>query len=171
MIDKVQIVDNVLPDNLHKMCYELILAEKVWCLDQHSAPGAIRIAGSTIFDFERNIDMGCRSQALATVIYQMVKVKVPHLSDDVRRIQLGAKAAFQKDVIHTDHKDSDRTTVLFFLNKNWKKEWGGDTMVDGKMYEYKPNRALVYPSNLLHGGEGGTGSEFRSYVNFVSKND
>ena len=51
----------------------------------------------------------------------------------------------------------DMQTVLYHLNYEWNPMWGGPTVVNGVSYDYKPNRALIYKSNLLHGGKAGTG--------------
>ena len=176
MIDKVKIVDNVLPDSLHEMCYELIMGESFWTLSQTSvpeaqAPGVTRLIGTTVYDEDRGLDMGNRAHILSAVIYQMIKVKVPTLSNKITRILIGAKTAFNIDVPHTDHRDADRTSVLFYLNRTWNKEWGGGVTIDGREYEYKPNRALIFKSNLLHAGTGGTGPGFRTYINYVVKDE
>ena len=169
MIDKVKIVDNILPDNLHEMCYELIMAEPFWSLSQTSVPEATRMIGTTVYDVDTGLDMGNRAHVLSAVIYQMIKVKVPTLSNEITRILIGAKTAFNIDVPHTDHRDADRTSVLFYLNRTWNKEWGGGITIDGKEYEYKPNRALIFKSNLMHAGTGGNGPGFRTYINYVVK--
>jgi len=174
MIDKVQIVDNILPDNLHEMCYELIMSEPFWSLAQTSvpdaqSPGVTRLIGTTVYDEDKNVDMGNRAHVLSAVIYQMIKVKVPTLSNQITRILIGAKTAFNVDIPHTDHRDVDRTSVLFYLNRTWNKEWGGGIKIDGTEYEYKPNRALIFKSNLMHAGTGGNGTGFRTYINYVVK--
>jgi hypothetical protein len=174
MTDKVKIVDNILPDNLHEMCYELIMNEGFWSLTQTSvpdaeSPGVTRMIGTTVYDADTGLDMGNRAHVLSAVIYQMIKVKVPTLSNQITRILIGAKTAFNIDVPHVDHRDTDRTSVLFYLNRTWNKEWGGGIKIDGKEYEYKPNRALIFKSNLIHAGTGGNGPGFRTYINYVAK--
>jgi hypothetical protein len=165
-MSKVTVIDNVLPDNLHKMCYELITQDSVWQLSMSSAYEAVKIAGTTLFEYQK-VDTNSKSQTLAAVIYQMVRARMPSLPNDLRRIQLGAKAAFQDDMLHQDSERDDRITVLYHLNLNWKKEYGGETVVEGEKFDYTPNRALVYKSNLVHGGKAGTGPLFRTYINYV----
>ena len=168
MTKDVTIIDNLLPDNLHKMCYELITQEACWQLSMSSQKEtAHKIAGTTLFDLNDGVNTNTRSQTLASVIYQMVRTKIPALPNDLRRIQLGAKAANQDDVIHKDSERDDRITVLYHLNYEWNPIWGGPTVVNGVSYDYKPNRALIYKSNLWHGGKAGTGKMFRTYINYI----
>ena len=49
--------------------------------------------------------------------------------------------------------------------------WGGGVTIDNKEYEYKPNRVLIFKSNLLHAGTGGNGPGFRTYINYVVKDE
>ena len=56
---------------------------------------------------------------------------------------------------------------LYYLNKEWNSEWGGQTIVGNKEVDYVPNRAVVYKTNVRHGGKSGTGSLFRTYINYV----
>jgi len=167
----VTIIDNLLPVNLHKMCYDLITQDTCWQLSMSSVEDAHKIAGTTLFDLHKQIDSKTKSQTLASVIYQMVRTKIPALPNDIRRIQLGAKAAGQDDIPHTDSQRDDRITVLYHLNYEWNPLWGGPTIVNGVPYDYKPNRALIYKSNILHGGKAGTGKMFRTYINYIIADD
>jgi hypothetical protein len=56
---------------------------------------------------------------------------------------------------------------LFYLNPIWKKEWGGETIVDNKKIEYKSNRAVIYDARLPHGGKSPKGPHLRTYINYV----
>ena len=60
------------------------------------------------------------------------------------------------------HKDSNRNgeiTAVVYLNKTWKREWGGETMIyDGDTILHaelpKYNKALVFPGNIMHVSRG-----------------
>ena len=124
------------------------------------------IVGNTLFDKHLGIGDKSKGQLLTTMIYIMIKEKAKFLSDDLHRIHIGAKGALQDDMIHTD-SNKEANTVLFYLNPIWKKEWGGETIVDGKKIEYKPNRAVIYDARLPHGGKAPKGPHLRTYINYV----
>lgn len=57
---------------------------------------------------------------------------------------------------HTDHWDDDAYTALFFVTPHWEDNWGGELMLFSDDKEcsggcvYKPNRLLMFPSNVAH---------------------
>ena len=62
---------------------------------------------------------------------------------------------------HTDSRRKKDKTVVVYLNKNWKKEWGGETVLfkgDDILHAELPkyNKALVFPSNEWHCARGVT---------------
>lgn len=67
-----------------------------------------------------------------------------------RRIHVGAK---YKDNVGEKHRDSpniDDTTILFFNNPIWKKEWGGGIVIEDTLIDYVPGRAVIFPSVFNH---------------------
>ena len=122
---------------------------------------------SSTNDDERNINTKSGAQALSIFVYMLIKENVDFLSERVRRIHLGAKAAMQDDHFHKDRYDNQSYTVLYYLNPTWKKSWGGHTIVGDEKIEYKPNRAIIYKSNISHRGIAPKGPSFRTYINYV----
>ena len=61
-----------------------------------------------------------------------------------------------KYLYHADDPNSTSFTLLFYLNGFWHPEWGGETLFcDDKgepefVVSCKPNRAVIFPSNVLH---------------------
>jgi hypothetical protein len=56
---------------------------------------------------------------------------------------------------HTDSKRDQDVTVVIYMNKNWKREWGGetlvydgDTIVKGALPAF--NRAMIFKGNQYH---------------------
>ena len=99
--------------------------------------------------------------------YMSILDRVDFLSHKIKRIHLGAKAPLQDDVLHIDNQDDNCYSVLYYLNSEWKKKWGGQTIVGNEKIEYKPNRAIIYKSNTLHRGLAPKGPVLRSYINYV----
>ena len=44
------------------------------------------------------------------------------------------------------HVDDGQFTMIYYPRLDWKQEWGGGTMVDGKLIHYVGNRCLLYTS-------------------------
>jgi Rps23 Pro-64 3,4-dihydroxylase Tpa1-like proline 4-hydroxylase len=70
----------------------------------------------------------------------------------VKRIYCNGQTACQSGVPHTDDGDM---TFLYYPNLEWGTMWGGallfmedDEII--KTVSYKPNRAVVFPSNIWH---------------------
>jgi hypothetical protein len=147
----IKIIDNVLPQNTLEYIYTTITTDTIWSLSMASSFEAdFRIAGRVLYEPKNNINVKCDSKTLAIVIFKIIQSKANFLTDRVKRIHLGAKAALQDDIKHKDCEDyENNTTVLFYLNTDWNKKWGGETIVGDKKIEYKPNRALKY-LNLEH---------------------
>jgi hypothetical protein len=62
---------------------------------------------------------------------------------------------------HTDSLKPEDKTIVVYLNNNWRREWGGETLIyqDDKIIHAeipKRNRALIFPGNNLHISRGVT---------------
>jgi hypothetical protein len=61
---------------------------------------------------------------------------------------------------HTDSSREDETTVVVYINENWDIDWAGETVFAKNYNEIaetvmpKFNRAVVFPSNVLHCARG-----------------
>jgi hypothetical protein len=62
---------------------------------------------------------------------------------------------------HTDSRREHDTTIVVYMNKNWKREWGGETMLYvGDVIEHAElpsfNKALMFKGNQWHCARGVT---------------
>lgn len=62
---------------------------------------------------------------------------------------------------HTDSRRSQDTTVVVYLNKDWRREWGGETLIyNGSNIESATlpvfNRAVIFDANKWHCARGVT---------------
>jgi hypothetical protein len=62
---------------------------------------------------------------------------------------------------HTDSKREADSTILVYMNKEWRREWGGETMVyNGEDIEHAEvprfNKGLIFPGAQLHCARGVT---------------
>ena len=72
------------------------------------------------------------------------------------------------EIFHPDEINSSSLTFLYYMNTYWHPEWGGDTIFcndDGEpeaAIACVPNRAVIFPSDILHKPSLTTGdSKFR----------
>ena len=168
-MNKVTVIDNVLPDSAFRFLHTFLTRQPVWNLDMFSDENTYRIAGRVLYDSYNNINSETSAQALCTWTYCFIADKAKFLSPNIKRIHLGGKVGPQKDVPHTDEDDKDTYTVLYYLTPDWKKNWGGETMVGKEKIEYVSNRAVIYPSNIVHGGLSTKTPVFRTYINYIVK--
>ena len=82
-------------------------------------------------------------------------------------------APLTKYLYHADHKSDAGLTFLYYLNTFWHPEWGGETLFCDKAGDpeiaiaCKPNRAVIFPSNVLH-KPSGTSCDARLRFTFTS---
>ena len=75
---------------------------------------------------------------------------------DVVRIYANGQTATQHGSPHTDDGDF---TFLYYPNPRWNKNWGGalhffdDDGATVHAVDYKPNRAVFFPADLVHAAE------------------
>ena len=75
---------------------------------------------------------------------------------DVVRIYANGQTATQHGSPHTDDGDF---TFLYYPNPRWKTSWGGalhffdDDGATVHAVDYKPNRAVFFPADLVHAAE------------------
>lgn len=59
---------------------------------------------------------------------------------------------------HTDSKDTNCRTLLYYTNPAWRVEWGGFTVFKNSSGDFlkaicpAPNKAIIFPSNIMHAG-------------------
>ena len=165
-MNKIKVIDNVLPKEVFEFVSEYIQQEPVWSLNMYDKKTSHRIAGRVLYDTDQNINTKITVQTLAGLVFNSI-LKKANLKLKVRRIHLGAKLPLQNDELHKDSFDENEVTILYYTAKEWKKEWGGETIVSNERVTYVPNRAVIYPSTELHGGVAPKTANFRTYINYV----
>ena len=165
-MNKIKIIDNVLPKEVFEFVSEYIQQEPVWSLNMYDKKARHRIAGRVLYDTDQNINTKITVQTLAGLVFNSI-LKKANLKLKVRGIHLGAKLPLQNDELHKDSFDENEVTILYYTAKEWKKEWGGETIVSNERVTYVPNRAVIYPSTELHGGVAPKTANFRTYINYV----
>ena len=86
---------------------------------------------------------------------QSIEKKFPkYKSTDIIRIYINCFAKSESSHYHTDAEDNVGTTFLFYPNKKWELNDGGETQffIDDNIYGIIPipNRMIFFDANLLH---------------------
>lgn len=75
------------------------------------------------------------------------------------RLHINGQVFGQEGQFHCDSKEPEFISVLLFTNAHWEFSWGGGftyvtkDLKNTETIGYKPNRAVIFPSNLLHCGQ------------------
>tara|TARA_R110000824_G_scaffold20858_9_gene78224 strand:- start:1659 stop:2126 length:468 start_codon:yes stop_codon:yes gene_type:complete len=48
------------------------------------------------------------------------------------------------------HTDDGDYTMIYYPNTEWKKEWGGGTMIKNEVCDYVGNRLVIFPASEKH---------------------
>ena len=51
---------------------------------------------------------------------------------------------------HYKHTHSGKTVILYYANLVWREGWDGETIIDGKVYEYTPGRLIKMDGTQVH---------------------
>ena len=49
-----------------------------------------------------------------------------------------------------EHTDDGDFTMIYYPRLDWKKDWGGGTLVDGELVPYVGNRLIVFNAKSPH---------------------
>ena len=67
--------------------------------------------------------------------------------EDYERIYCNAHTHGIEPHLHVDDGDF---TMIYYPRIDWKKEWGGGTLVGETLVPYKGNRLLIFDANIPH---------------------
>ena len=171
-MNKIKIIDNVLPKEVFEFVSEYIQQEPVWSLNMYDKKARHRIAGRVLYDTDQNINTKITVQTLAGLVFNSI-LKKANLKLKVRRIHLGAKLPLQNDELHKDSFDENEVTILYYTAKEWKKEWGGYTVMFNDMHSNdimhtavpEPGKATIFRGSIWHSGT--PVSHFSDYPRFM----
>ncbi len=92
-----------------------------------------------------------------TFLYDLI-CKNLNINYNIARIYANGQNGGQSGNYHIDDGD---ITFLYYPNPEWKVEWGGHLVFlnkeeteTNKIVSYKPNRAVIFPSEIPHAVDG-----------------
>ena len=51
---------------------------------------------------------------------------------------------------HYKHTHHESTIILYYVNLVWREGWDGETIINGKVYEYTPGRLIKMDGTQVH---------------------
>ncbi len=160
MVENIKIFDDFFPEDIHK---------KIWELMQR--PQWSYVGGqpnSRFWHMEDLEDEDYFSEYLYQIILQNLGERFQKIITGCNRIYANGQTGGQCGNPHCDDGD---ITFLYYPNPIWKFDWQGHLMFMNRPYEkdkayiasdndeiiktvaYKPNRAVIFDSKILHYGD------------------
>jgi|TARA_B100000085_G_C18452633_1_gene475535 hypothetical protein len=80
-----------------------------------------------------------------------------YVSDKIFQAYINCGIHSENPDVHVDSSDKGDKTLLYYMNREWKHEWGGETILlsdDVKEIEYitpyRPGRIIIFDSTIPH---------------------
>lgn len=157
------ILEKVIPDHLID-AVQLQIDQKGWHYGWHS--------NRNIGTAHWNIDFGKAASSNGIDISKRIDGAILELWQHLQKTHTGKKALLRcytnshtygvEGYPHTDSRKPNEETLVIYLNKEWRKEWGGETLIYDKNDRIvhaelpKFNTALRFNSNQYHCARGVT---------------
>ena len=87
------------------------------------------------------------ADTLFNMLMDKFNFKSKYNVDDYVRIYCNAHTHGIEPHLHTDDGDF---TMIYYPRMDWKKEWGGGTLVDDTLVPYAGNKLIVFTASLPH---------------------
>jgi hypothetical protein len=103
---------------------------------------------------EKPLHLNCFASSIALRVKKYLKRKL-----FLKRIHINGQVYGQDGRFHRDSEEPNVISVLIFTNPFWVPSWGGAfTYIQEPSPEvfsvaYVPNRAVIFPANILHCGQ------------------
>ena len=141
---KIDIYDNFFSEEIHKEVYNSLINSNQWSFTGGDFPNRFW-----------HIDGLEQNQYFRSYLFKIICDKLDediNKSFDVKRIYCNGQTACQSGVPHADDGD---ITLLYYPLLKWKVENGGALFFFEdeeiiKTVSYKPNRAVIFPANIVH---------------------
>ena len=98
------------------------------------------------------------------MIYNAVTATIP-FELEMGEVLVNGQQYIHNTVMHQDCTCDNGISWIYYVNKDWRDEWGGPTIVElnGEMIEVipKPGRVCLFKGNLSHRGSPPNGDTYR----------
>ena len=145
----IEIYDNVLEPHVAELVF-MQMQDVYWKYDYNSQKGEVNkhwhvLCGHNDEEvIHNNFDW---LLPLWDIIYTKYNFKDEYNLETYKRLYLNAHTHGIEPHEHTDDGDF---TMIYYPRLDWKKDWGGGTVVDGKLISYVGNRLIIFTAKLPH---------------------
>jgi hypothetical protein len=84
---------------------------------------------------------------------------------DLKRVFANGQTFGQDGDWHTDSEDKNRYTFVYYVNEEWKRDWGGETafLLNNKVIGITPkhNNGVFFPATMMHSGRAPSRDSYR----------
>jgi len=146
--NEIRVIDDLLPEEMRQICYKLLSRPK-WSFDGGS------ISHSRFWHMN-DLD---QDWFFSMSMLNYVKKITPSPISVVKRIYANGQTATQSGVMHRDDDKPNAWTFMYYSTPNWRYEYAGNTQFFDedkniiKTVQYVSNRAVIFPSCILHMAE------------------
>ncbi len=153
-LNKIIVIDDLFPIHLCHH-FELFAQESKYTLGS-TANNIIQDRDKTFFQcFFRGDDLKNFRFHEGGYLDQLSNYISPNI-EDVERSWITCSSPFTKVNYHCDAHILNKKTLLYYINRNWGENWGGETLFCNSSGEcefavnYKPYRIVIFDSEIRH---------------------
>ena len=148
-----EVFDNFLDDGLQADCYDFFMNSNGWSYTGFTNSNLEGLSKST----DRFWEFSLENHSFFTDIFFKHIQKLTNKQFILHRVYANGQTHGQCGSVHIDNDQPDRYTFLYYMNPEWRPEWGGATILlqDGygqQMSPFFPNRGILFKSNIPHVG-------------------
>lgn len=165
--DKMRKIDNFLPEDLYIKLYQTLMFQRFTPNWDRGEADKYGHWNSNFLKHDHASNLADKSNdfenVVAKEVWDWVKENVPEFRNKILlRCYMNAHTYGIEGYFHKDsERNNEKTMVLYIVNGNWDKDWGGETvfaenedLVNSVLP--KQNRAIVFDSNIDHCARGVT---------------
>jgi Rps23 Pro-64 3,4-dihydroxylase Tpa1-like proline 4-hydroxylase len=148
-MNKLKIYDDVLENHIAELIH-LQMKEVYWKYDYNSKKGGVNKHWHVLCgENENEVIQNGFSFVLPLWETAFHKYDFKNTYDvlEYKRVYLNAHTHGIEPHEHTDDGDF---TMIYYPRLDWKKDWGGGTLVDGELVPYVGNRLIVFNAKSPH---------------------
>jgi Rps23 Pro-64 3,4-dihydroxylase Tpa1-like proline 4-hydroxylase len=141
-----EVFDNFLEDSLQADWYKFFISAEGWSYTGFSTQNTDRFWEFRLKEYSFFTD----------IFFERIQ-KLTNKQFILHRVYANGQTHGQCGSVHIDSDLPDRYTFLYYMNPEWRPEWGGSTIFlqDGCEQQISPffsNRGILFKSNIPHVG-------------------
>tara|TARA_B100001250_G_scaffold46184_1_gene36196 strand:+ start:381 stop:941 length:561 start_codon:yes stop_codon:yes gene_type:complete len=142
------VIDNLFSRGFIEYVHDHTIHAPAWLFGRTSSDGTNEIPAFSQQIFPPNAINA--SNSCFDIMYRTLSETLP--PHELGEIVVNGQQHFHNTDFHTDCPGDEGLTFIYFVNKDYKPEWGGHTEVGDETVEFKPGRVALFKGNIPHKG-------------------